>query len=940
MPDEKLNLLVTFRNAAKTGLTRFRKDIQAVDKQVSKTTSGLKSFHGQLLTIGALFAGGAFFGNSIKTFADFDDNMRAAGAVTSATTKDLERMTNVAKQLGRETRFTASNAASAFRFLGMAGLDAAEATEALPGVLNLAAAGALDLGTAADITTNVLSSFGLEVEKLGRVNDVLVKTFTSSNVDLIEFGESFKIVGSIGKGVGADFEDLSAAIGALGNAGLKGTAAGTGLKGAIDALLAPTGKEAAAMQKLAERIGQTSLNVRDSNGDFIGFAKVIEQLERAGLRGDEALQAFGLRAGPALQALLNQGSDSLEELIEKLKDAGGTADEIAKQMEAGIGGQLRQTASVLEAVGIAFGEAFGPEVTVVLTAFREYLLDVINVITELKENGDLQGIGQTVVDIFSLINTVVSKAIDAIQSFTAITIAAGAAITGNFDLAREALKGWVQETNELLGTADKFDGTVTKPITAEMNAARKALEDAAKPTGPIGKGSDKVKKSLNNVVPAVSMEAKLKAALIKLNAVLEQEAATLDSNYEQGLIKLDEYYNQRISILQKASAQERAILEEKLSNESDVDKKALLNAKLFELDKKLQTDIIGLNAERKKEQEKLDNDLLKSKQNIDRKRIAAEQVRRNQETRIREQGSTDIENQFNSELTSLQNKQQNELQTIQDYHNSVLQALRDRKASEEEIELAFQERKTAIEEQARLQKQEREQLIIDQNRRLVDVQLNQMQTLAQGTSQIFSDLYKLTGSKVKAFFYIAKAAAIAEATINIAKGITQALGANGIFGIAQGAIIAAQGAVQVAKISSQQLADGGEVKGRSPHKRADDKVIRATSGEFMMNVDSVRHFGLPFMHAINDRKLKFAFGGQIGAQRRSKAGFNTGNLSGSPESNAGKDTQSEPMPLNIVNVVDPSTLDQYLSTPEGQDAIVNVIGQRSQEVQRRIRSGA
>lgn len=938
MATESMNILVTFKNAAKAGVKSLNRDLKRVDATVGKTTKGLKSFHGQLLAIGAVFAGGAFFGNAISVFAKFDDNMRAAGAVTSATADELERMTDIAKEMGRETRFTASQSAEALRFLGMAGFEASEAIAALPGTLDLAAAGALDLGTAADIATNVLTGFGIEVEQLGRVNDVLVKTFTSANVNLIEIGESFKMVGPIAKGVGGNFEDLVGSIGALGNAGIKGTMAGVALKNAIDALLAPTGKEAALLKKLEARMGGVALKVRDSEGDFIGFVEVIKQLEAAGLRGDEALQAFGLRAGPAMVALMNQGSEAIAEMKDGLDDAGGTAKRIAAEMEAGIGGELRKTISVLESLKITFGEAFGPEVTVILEAFRGYLLDTIQIIEQWKEDGTLVGIGQTIVDIFTVVNAVIEKTVDVLQSFTALAIASAAAITGDFDLAREAMKGWVKETNDIFAQSEKWDGVVSKPITDEMNATRAALEEAANPSGPIGKGTQKVSDTLaKKMIPTATLEAELNAALIKLNAILEKEAAELDANYDQGIIKLTEYYDTRINLAEQAYEAERKILQNKLDDETDVDKKLILNAKLFELQTKHEADIIGLNAERVDAQVKLDEDLLKSKEQIDRKRIKAEQAVKDQEARIRDDGTTTLDTKFAGELSALQNKQNNELQSIRDYHAAILENLKDTKAAEVEIERAAEEQKAAIREQTALQQQEQEQLAADQALRLQEYRIDNLKSIAGGAAQAFQALYEMMGSESKELFMLAKAAAIAEATMNVAQGITKAMAQGGIFGIAQGVVIAAAGAAQIATIASQGFAGGGEIGGKSPNKRADDKTIRVTSGEYVHQVDAVNHYGVGFMNAVNERRLKFAYGGFVHNQRSNKVdsfangGAVTGGGGGVP-AGPGND-----MAFNIINVTDPRTLDQYLATTQGQDAVLNVIGARPEAAQRMLK---
>jgi len=932
---DDLNIRVTLQNMAKRGLSGLKNDLGKVNKGAADAAKSMKGFYVQMAGIAGLLASGALFGSAVKTFADFDDNMRGVAAVTGATTDEMVKMTNVAKEMGKETRYTASNAAEALRFLGMAGFEASEATTALPGVLNLAAAGALDLGSAADIATNVLSAFGLEVENLSQVNDVLVKTFTSSNVNLVEIGEAFKIVGPIAKGVGSDFEDLVGAIGALGTAGIKGTLAGTALKGTIGALLNPTAQESKLLAGLTDRLGGVALQIKDSDGDFVGFQKTLEQLEQAGIRGDEALAIFGERAGPGMAALLNMGSDSLADLIEKLRNAGGVSEEIAEKMEAGIGGQLRKTVSVIESVKIALGEAFGPEVQVILTAFRDWLVSVTNTLIKLQKDGNLSGWGRTVVDVFTGINWVVSKTVNLFQSWIALSIVAGAALTGNFALAQEALKGYLEESKSLVGIGDKFDGSVTKPITAEMNKARKVLENAGKPSGPLGKGSKKLGKGIaNNIVP-VSIEAKLKAALIRLNAMLGQEEAQLEADYEQKKVSLDKYYTDRLEIITRRSAQEREILVNKFETETDISKKEILNAQLFSLDKKLQIETIALDAEKIKAQDDLKEKELSAQLKVNRLKVKAEKALQDQKDRLRSDETTTLDSLFQKEISDLQTRQNAELETVRVFHKANIDALNDRKASELEIETAFAEQKKAISDQTAAQAQEKEQMAADQQMRLNEYKINNLKNIAGGAAQIFGQLYEMMGKENKELFYLAKAAAIAEATINTATAITKALP-----NIPMAVIAGAMGAAQIAVIAGQGLAAGGEVRGNSPTSTSDDILIRATSREFMQPVSAVDYYGLPFMEAIRHKTLlKGAFAGYAAGGPITNRSRNINNVITNNQKNNSPNQGTESPQVNIINVTDPSQIESYLASSAGQNAVLNILGARPEAAQRMLRSG-
>src|SRR5690606_7168924 len=217
---------------------------------------------------------------------------------------------------------------------------------AMPGTLQLAASANLDLARSADIVTNILTGYGLAVEELGRANDVLVKTFTRTNVDLSMLGESFKYAGTVAKSAGVAFEEAAAAIGLMGNAGIQGSMAGTALRGAITRLLKPTAEVARTLNRLG-------VQATDSEGRLLSLVEIVRQLEEAGATTGDMMAIFGQRAGPAMAALVDQGSDALRSLVRELETAGGTAKRIADVQMRGFRGALLELRSAIEALALA-----------------------------------------------------------------------------------------------------------------------------------------------------------------------------------------------------------------------------------------------------------------------------------------------------------------------------------------------------------------------------------------------------------------------------------------------------------------------------------------------------------------------------------------------------------------------------------------------------------
>jgi len=288
-------------------------------------------------------------GMVIKTAADYSQSMAKVNAVTGATAEQFALMNEQAKELGRTTQFTASQVAEAMAFMGMAGMDTNKIMAALPDTLNLAAAGGLEMGQAADIITNIMAGFGMETEELTGAVDVLAKAFTSSNVDLGMLGESMKYAGPIANSFGLSFEETTAIMGSFGNAGIQGSMAGTALRQSIIQLNAK-----------AEEFG---LTMYDTSGKMLPMADILEQLEQKGVSAGEMVELFGARAGPAMAALLGTGSEALRDFTTELEAAGGTAEDIAKTQMEGLHGLLITLKSAFEGLQLAIADQLVPILT-------------------------------------------------------------------------------------------------------------------------------------------------------------------------------------------------------------------------------------------------------------------------------------------------------------------------------------------------------------------------------------------------------------------------------------------------------------------------------------------------------------------------------------------------------------------------------------------------
>ncbi|MCY4318346.1 MAG: phage tail tape measure protein [Alphaproteobacteria bacterium] len=297
----------------------------------------------------AVVGGAAALGGSVRTLAQFGQAMSEVRAITGATEMQFSRLQDTARRLGAETRFSATEAASAMGFLARAGFDTNEVLGSVEGTLRLAQAGALDLGRAADIASNVLTGFRLETSETARVVDVLAAGAANSNTSVNQLGEAMSFAAPVAAGLGLTVEETAAAIGTLSDAGIQGSRAGTGLNRVLAELESPSMRTREAFERLGVSLDQ----VRPSS---VGLTAALEILAAAGIDTGLAFELFGQRGGPAFE-VLSSGIPRVRELTGVLNASAGEADRIARIMDDNLNGALLRVRSAIEAVVLAFGEA-------------------------------------------------------------------------------------------------------------------------------------------------------------------------------------------------------------------------------------------------------------------------------------------------------------------------------------------------------------------------------------------------------------------------------------------------------------------------------------------------------------------------------------------------------------------------------------------------------
>lgn len=295
---------------------------------INKIQNQLSNFKKTL--IGAFAGLGAIeFGRQlVRAGADFQSAMSRVQAVSKSTTNELKAMREEAMRLGRDTKYTATEAANALEQLVRNGLKPLAAKDALGGTLQLAQSQAISLAEAADIATTAMNAFNLSTKEMGRINDVLASTASATATNVLELFEAMKVAAPVAYAAGVSLEETATVLGALANRGFRGSEAGTGLKQIVLALASQTPEAAKVLKKYGVQVDETSLKTK-------GLIASLKDLGNAGLGGSIAdMGDFFNKLGAPKGAALLGNTGALDDLYATVANSQGEA---ARMFDEGLG---------------------------------------------------------------------------------------------------------------------------------------------------------------------------------------------------------------------------------------------------------------------------------------------------------------------------------------------------------------------------------------------------------------------------------------------------------------------------------------------------------------------------------------------------------------------------------------------------------------------------
>ena len=411
--------------------------------QATKMTGGLgtalRVADGVFKVGGAAMAAGTAaaigFGKaSIDAGMEFDSSMSQVAATMGTTVDQITDLRNFAQEMGATTAFSATEAADALNYMALAGYDAEESMSMLPTVLDLAAAGDIDLAHASDMVTDAQSALGLSAEETKTMVDQMAKAASNSNTSVEQLGDAYLKIGATARNVKGGTEELATVLGVLADNGIKGEEGGTHLRNMILSLQNPTEKGAAALEQLGVAVYDTDGNMRsliDIVGDIqTGMGDMDQASRDAMLNG-----LFNKTDLAAVNALLGTSSERFDELSTAIQDSAGAAQQMAATRLDNLAGDITLFKSALESSQIALSDALSPALREFVQLGTDGLTQITTALREEGLAGAMDALGQLLADGIAMIADAIPRVVDmGIQLLGAL----GQGILSNMDVIIDA----------------------------------------------------------------------------------------------------------------------------------------------------------------------------------------------------------------------------------------------------------------------------------------------------------------------------------------------------------------------------------------------------------------------------------------------------------------------------------------------------------------------
>lgn len=308
----------------------------------------------------------------VNTAMDFEAAMSKVKAITNSTDADMARLTQTARDLGASTQYSASEAAAAMSYLGMAGWKTEQIIAGMPGLLDLAAASGEDLARVADIVSDDLTAFHMSADQAAHMADVMAAASTNANTNVSMMGETFKYAGAIAGSLGYSLEDVAAAAGLMANAGIKSEMAGTALRSIMTRMVKPPKEAAAALDQLGVSATNADGTVKPFREQLIALRNAMKGLTDA-QKAEMANSIAGQEAMSGFLAVVNASDEDFAKMTNAVDNSNGASKKMANTMNNNAKGAMKEFKSSVEEVEIIVGGAFLEAITKATKAVTKFV---------------------------------------------------------------------------------------------------------------------------------------------------------------------------------------------------------------------------------------------------------------------------------------------------------------------------------------------------------------------------------------------------------------------------------------------------------------------------------------------------------------------------------------------------------------------------------------
>lgn len=459
---------------AKSGFSKF--------SEIGK--NALSVFAGNVLTEVVSQAKNAA-GAVLEIGTAFEMGMSTVQAISGATGDELAALTDKAKEMGANTKFSATEAAEAMQYMAMAGWKTDDMLNGIEGIMNLAAASGEDLATTSDIVTDALTAFGLTAQDSAHFADILAQASSNANTNVSMMGETFKYVAPVAGAMGYSAEDVATAVGLMANSGIKASQAGTSLRTMLSRMAKPTKEVQAAMDALG-------ISLTDSDGNMKSFHEVMGDL-RAGFGGLSEAESItiatmlgGQEAMSGLLAIVNASDADYQKLTDSISACDGAAASMADTMQNNLEGQFTILGSTAQGLALEVYDSIKEP----MTDITKLGIDAVSNLTDGFKIGGVMGMieaaGQMANALAENLPVIIEQVLPLIEGFTEnLRANAGKLVDGGLNLILKLAQGLMDGLPAMLQHVPQIIINLAGVIN---DNAPKLLKVGVKLIGILGKG--------------------------------------------------------------------------------------------------------------------------------------------------------------------------------------------------------------------------------------------------------------------------------------------------------------------------------------------------------------------------------------------------------------------------------------------------------------------